>query len=90
MAEGAFVLLEVAPVVECVVVVEKAVDGDDLSGVGEEGRVNFETGVRVVFIVELDNLALELGGFDGAVVDDDDDKVLLVLAVSIKLCFRGE
>ena len=40
LAEGTFVLREVAPIVDGFVSIDKAVTGEDLCGVGEEGGID--------------------------------------------------
>ena len=90
LAEGAFVLAEMAVVAHSLVGGGEAVYGEQLGGVGEEESVDFVAGVGVVLAVEVGDTVLEFGGFDGAVVDDDDDVVLLAFAEAVDEGFGGE
>ena len=76
LTEGALLLLEMSPIVHRLAVVDKTVNGDNLSSVGEERGIDLESRVGVVFVIEFHDFVLQFGSFDGAVVDNNDHEVL--------------
>lgn len=87
-AEWAFFGAEVLVIAERFLVVNEAVDGDDLRCVGEERRIDFIARVGVVLCVEVGEPVLEFCGLYTPVVNDDDYVVLLTFTVAEDTCLR--
>lgn len=80
--ERTFVLGEVAIVAHGFVRISETMDGKQLCGVGEKDGVDFVAVVCIVLGVEIGKPVLELCRFDAAVVDDDDNVILLSLPIA--------